>query len=719
MNKLKKRKAGIRDFFKGKHGRNFLLVLDILLAVAFFAQPNLYYNPEAPNFFDRFYADSLIICGGLWAVLVFLTVKKIHFSADVNKILTYIAGIATPFMAFLWLEFYNDAQFWVPIFSIPLLYLVLDIAIYYVIYILFLLIFNSIRGASICMIIVTAVFGIFNYELTLFRSMSFIASDIYSFVTAVSVANTYQVQIDVDTAEFFMMALVLVALLLKLDKVKLFKWKGRLVYALVSCMIFAGFTQVYVYSDYLENIGVDFRVYRPQYKYRYYGTLLTTMRTFGYLHVTQPEGYSVSAVKKITRQYTESDASTASDGSTTDATSTVVSDQTTATKGTTTTQNKVTTTKKPNVIVVMNESFADLKAVGDLQVSQDYMPFFRKLKENTIKGYTYSSVFGGNTANSEFEFMTGNTLAFLPDNSVPYQLFLRSKTAGLTHTLKDQGYSPCYALHPFYKTGYSRYKVYPLMGFDKFYTSDDFSVFTDTVNYHITDSEDYKKLISLYENRTDKDKPFYLFNVTMQNHGSYDGSTLETGDDVQIQGDLQSYSKAEQYLNMIKMSDNALKELVHYFEKVDEPTVIVFFGDHQPDLEESFYNRLLHTDIQKLEGEDLEQLYKVPFLIWANYDIPEQTVERTSNNYLSTYLAEITGIKKTGYLNFLTKLREEIPAINAIGYWDKNGKFYEIDDKKSPYYDLIHQYNLLEYNNLFGKDDQQKDFFYLKSGSSD
>ena len=736
MNKLKKRKAGIRDFFKGKRGRNFLLVLDVLLAVAFFAQPDLYYNPEAPNFFDRFYADSLIICGGLWAILVFLTVKKIHFSAEVNRILTYIAGIATPFIAFLWLEFYNDAQFWVPIFSIPFLYLVLDIIVYYVIYVLFLLIFNSIRGASICMIVVTAIFGIFNYELTLFRSMSFIASDIYSFVTAVSVANTYQVQIDVDTAEFFMMALVLVALLLKLDKVKLFKWKGRIVYAIVSCMIFAGFTQVYVYSDYLEKIGVDFRVYRPQYKYRYYGTLLTTMRTFGYLHVTQPEGYSVSAVKKIIKQYTQSESTEGQEDNTTikistssDATAKKI-DNTQASSGTTakkaadmqtssgvqrqSTDKQDKTTKSPNIIAVMNESFADLKAVGDLQVSKDYMPFFRKLKENTIKGYTYSSVFGGNTANSEFEFMTGNTLAFLPDNSVPYQLFLRSKTAGLTHTLKDQGYSPCYALHPFYKTGYSRYKVYPLMGFDKFYTSDNFSVFTDTVNYHITDSEDYKKLISLYENRTDKDKPFYLFNVTMQNHGSYDGSTLETGDDVQIEGALQSYSKAEQYLNMIKMSDDALKELVHYFEKVDEPTVIVFFGDHQPDLEETFYNRLLHTDIQKLEGEDLEQLYKVPFLIWANYDIKEENVERTSNNYLSTYLAEVAGIKKTGYLEYLTKLREEIPAINAIGYWDKNGKFYEIDDKKSPYYDLIHEYNLLEYNNLFGKDDQQKEFFYLK-----
>ena len=123
----------------------------------------------------------------------------------------------------------------------------------------------------------------------------------------------------------------------------------------------------------------------------------------------------------------------------------------------------------------------------------------------------------------------------------------------------------------------------------------------------------------------------------------------------------------------------------------------------------------MHTDIQKLEGEELEKLYKVPFLIWANYDIKEENVKRTSNNYLSTYLAEVAGIKKTGYLEYLTKLREEIPAINVFGYLDKYGKFYEVYDKKSPYYELIHQYNLLEYNNLFGKDDQQKEFFYIKN----
>lgn len=733
MEKFKKGRLGVRAFFRGKSGRNFLLFLEALLVVAFFAHPDLYYDATAPNFFDRFYADSLTICGLLWAALVFLTVKKVHFSPEVNHVLTWIAAIATPFIAFLWLEFYNDMQFWVPIFDIPALYLVLDILVYWVIYLFFLLIFNSVRGASIAMLFATATFGIFNYELTVFRSMSFIASDIYSVVTAVSVANTYQVQIDVDTAEFFLLALVLIAILLKLNRERLFRWKGRLAYVVVFGLIFAGFTQVYVYSDYLENIGVDFRVYRPQYKYRYYGTLLTTMRTFGYLHVSEPEDYSESAVQDIIEKYTGENAqemTTQAEGAAEKATTKTAEASTqaaeaaettgtteaakTATETTGTKKNSATENgKKPNVIVIMNESFADLSAVGNLKTSTDAMPFFHSLRENTIKGYTYSSVFGGNTANSEFEFLTGNTLAFLPDNSVPYQLFLRDKTAGLTHTLKDQGYSPCYALHPYYKTGYSRYKVYPLMGFDKFYTSDDFSVFTDTVNYHITDSEDYKKLISLYENREDKDKPFYMFNVTMQNHGSYDGSTLETGDEVQIEGALQSYSKAEQYLNMVKMSDDALKELVHYFEKVDEPTVIVFFGDHQPDLDDTFYTRLLGTKIEDLQGEALEQLYKVPFLIWANYDIKEENVERTSNNYLSTYLAEVAGIETTDYLDYLTKLREQIPAINAIGYWGKDGKFYELDDKTSPYYELVHEYNLLEYNNLFGKEGQQTDFFYV------
>ena len=702
-NRKKKQKKrfslGIHDFWKSKAGRNFLLVMEAFLAAAFFAQPHLYYNGNISNFMQRFYADSLSICGGLFAILVFLTIKRVHFTDRVNRILTIILGIGTPFFAFLWLELYNNEQFWVPLLQIPIQYLLLDLLLYYAIYLILLFVFNNVRNASIVMTIITAVFGFLNYELTVWRSMSFIASDIYSVLTAVSVANTYQVQIDVDSAEFIMLAIVMVAAMLKLRKIPIFrKHRYRLLYLAGVAAVWAVIIQVYVFSTFLGDIGVDFRVYRPQYKYRYYGTLLTTARTFGYLHMTEPEGYSLEKVEDIISDFEKEQSQKTTEEP-------VISDDTQKTFD--------LPEESPNIICIMNESFADLQVLGDLEVTEDYMPYFRSLT-NTIKGYTYSSVFGGNTANSEFEFLTGNSLAFLPDNSVPYQLFLRSKTAGLTYTLKDQDYSPCYALHPYYNTGYSRYKIYPLMGFDHFYCSDDFSVFTNTVNYHITDQEDYQKITQLYEQNKKSGQPFYMFNVTMQNHGSYDGSLYETGDDVRILGSLGLYSRVEQYLNMIKMSDDALKYLVDYFDKVEEPTVIIFFGDHQPDLDEEFYNALLGTDISSLEGEDLEKLYKVPFLIWANYDIEDQYVERTSNNYLATYLAQVTGIETTGYLDYLTELREQVPCINALGYWGEDGKYYDLNDSSSPYYDILQDYRYLEYNNLFGKKEQVSDFFYIK-----
>ena len=186
-------------------------------------------------------------------------------------------------------------------------------------------------------------------------------------------------------------------------------------------------------------------------------------------------------------------------------------------------------------------------------------------------------------------------------------------------------------------------------------------------------------------------------------------------DVVRLMGGLTFFYKTMEFLNMIRMSDDALEDLVTYFQNVDDPTVIVFFGDHQPDLDESIYKVIMggEKSVDELEGEELEQLYKVPFMIWANYDIEEKTVERTSNNYLSTYLADVTGMKKTGYLQYLSDLREKVPCINAIGYWGDDGNFYELDDKTSPYYELIHAYHFLEYNNLFGKENQVSTFFYL------
>ncbi len=718
MDETKERKnaSGIRRFLEWRLGRKILVIFELVLVVLYFMQPQLYYDANAPTFFQRFYADSLITCGVLWAVLFFVTIIDFHISEKVNKIISYILIAGTPLAAFFWLEIYNHFQFWEPLNQIPALYLFLDLVLYYATFAIILFLFNNVRNASVCMIIATMCYGIVNYFVASLRGMSLIASDIYSIFTGLSVANTYQIRFDVSTEEFFLLALVMVVLVQKLHGFKLVRWRGRLVFAAGVIAGWIGVVNVYVLSDYLESIGVDYRVYRPQTKYRYFGTLLTTIRTFGYLNAQEPKNYSVAAVEDIIEEFENGTLfeETETGSADVDTTGEARSDGTGTAADTAGTETVTQTLdQQPNVICIMNESFADMASVGDMELTNDYMPYFRSLEENCIKGYAYSSVFGGNTANSEFECMTGNTMAFLPDNSVPYQLFIRSDTAGLTYTLKDQGYSPVYALHPYLNTGYSRYKVYPLLGFDEFFSMDDFPAQTETVNTHITDLENYKKLIELYEETDDDDKPFYIYNVTMQNHGSYNGNVAETGDTVQLEGRFKYESKVEQYLNLIKMSDDALEYLINYFEGVDEPTVIVFFGDHQPDLSDDFFSRLVGKDIDELEGEEQEQLYKVPFLIWANYDIEEQTVERTSFNYLTTYLAEVTGIKTTGYIDFLTQLREEIPCINAIGYWGKDGNFYETDDETSPYYDLIEAYNMLEYNNLFGNDNQITSFFYV------
>lgn len=112
----------------------------------------------------------------------------------------------------------------------------------------------------------------------------------------------------------------------------------------------------------------------------------------------------------------------------------------------------------------MNESFADFRVIGNLETNQEVMPFYDSLTENTTKGYALSSVFGAKTPDSEWEFLTGNSMAFLPAGSVPYQQYVSEKNAySLVDNLKQQDYT-CVAMHPYYATGWSRDKVYPGIG---------------------------------------------------------------------------------------------------------------------------------------------------------------------------------------------------------------------------------------------------------------
>ncbi|MFR3423719.1 MAG: sulfatase-like hydrolase/transferase [Lachnospiraceae bacterium] len=147
--------------------------------------------------------------------------------------------------------------------------------------------------------------------------------------------------------------------------------------------------------------------------------------------------------------------------------------------------------KTPNVIAIMDEAFADLQAVGDFRTSEDVMPFYHSLTKNTVKGFSYVSVFGGQTANTEFEFLTGLSKAFVPASATPYQLYIKSLLPGLTTHLGNQDYQGMLAFHPFRANGYNRDHVYPNLGFSDFISLKDLDVSaSDKIRNFVSDAAD-------------------------------------------------------------------------------------------------------------------------------------------------------------------------------------------------------------------------------------
>lgn len=359
---------------------------------------------------------------------------------------------------------------------------------------------------------------------------------------------------------------------------------------------------------------------------------------------------------------------------------------------------------KPSIIVIMNESFTDFNVMGnDVQTGEALLPYTASLRENTIRGYAYSSVYGGNTANSEFEFLTGNSMAFLPYGSVPYQQYLSDHQYSLLTSLHSAGYH-CVATHPFSASGWNRPKVYDWFGFDETTFISDYPQ-NNLVRNYVSDREMYEYVSRKYEER-DKSAGFFLFGITIQNHGGYTYVNYEPTVSLSYP---KHYPEAEQYLSLAKLSDQAVEYLIDYFSNVPDPVVICFFGDHQPRVEAGFLETLHGGDFGDLDSEMLK--YKVPFFIWANYDIEERTDVETSINYLSTHLLEVCGIKLPAYNQFLKDAEERIPILTGLGYYSvSKGGFLPISAATGEEKEMLNQYYMLEYNNLFDKEQESRIF---------
>ncbi len=363
--------------------------------------------------------------------------------------------------------------------------------------------------------------------------------------------------------------------------------------------------------------------------------------------------------------------------------------------------------KRPHIIVIMDEAFSDLSVAGTFSTNTEVAPFISSLKENTISGYALSSVYGGNTANSEYEFLTGNSMAWLSPNAVPYQQYIRSSTYSMVSYLKSAYDYKCIAMHPYLSSGWNRPAAYEYLGFDEMHFLDDFPQ-TNCIRSYVSDQEMFEVLTETYE--AQKKEPLFLFGMTMQNHGGY----TYVGDDYTQHISLPDYGDrfpaVEQYLSLIHETDKAVEYLITYFQNVDEDVIIVFFGDHQPKIDDSFYKTISETAADTLDEQ--QKRYAIPFFIWANYDIEEEYIDCTSLNYLSSYVYDAAGLALPPYNRFLRAMEDVIPAINANGFYSPaSGCFLPFEDANEAEQQWLWTYEALQYNSIFDKAHQNKVLF--------
>lgn len=371
--------------------------------------------------------------------------------------------------------------------------------------------------------------------------------------------------------------------------------------------------------------------------------------------------------------------------------------------------------EKINIVVIMNESLADYSAISDLNLENDVLANYHSLNENCKKGLAIASIYGGYTCNSEFEFLTGESMGFLPVGTVPYIQYIRKKTDSICYDLKKLGYKTT-AIHPYYSAEWNRKSVYPLLGFDKMIFGEDFADGKLNVDNNISDMKaeegsfgeheyvrgfisDKECYRTILEELNEHEGPDFIYNVTVQNHGGYEGNNTQN-DLIEHQvvlkenGEREEIEKHEvnEYLYSVSKSDEAFGWFMNELKKLDEKTIVVMYGDHQPFLQE--INSFITFD----SDNEMLQKYTVPYIMWANYDVDlSRMPDMVSLNYLSALVKNNANIPMTAYDKFRLSLYEKYPVITAGYIMDSTGNTVS---NKGKYDELIKNYEYVQYDRM-------------------
>lgn len=390
------------------------------------------------------------------------------------------------------------------------------------------------------------------------------------------------------------------------------------------------------------------------------------------------------------------------------------------------TSGKATSDIKPNVIFVMSESFIDITAIPNLTFSEDPIPNFHALSKEGVSGEMVTNTYGGLTDNVEFEVMTGFSMKYLPYQANSYTTIVKKPIPALPAYFKSLGYQTI-AVHPYESAFFNRNTVYPLLGIDNFITLEDMPDARKKGIYVSDDSfADY--VISEFDK---SQHPAFMYNISVQNHWPYTTENYYKNYDIEVKSsndlDKESMTALRNFTQGLHDADASLKRITDYFRTVKEPTVVIFFGDHFPSLtaELSVYKKLgfinealSDTDFgdKGIDAADKrfmqsQELFKMPYLIWSNYEMKEGKGKTLSASYLGINALSEIGMELPPFYNFLLDYSGKLPVNRYFILVDSSGM--PLDEVPAIYRNYESVYQNVQNDILFGAQNN-KELFEVK-----
>lgn len=503
-----------------------------------------------------------------------------------------------------------------------------------------------------------SILGFISHEKLIIKGSPLVPSDFFLVKEALEISGKFQ-GVVIAIAVIVFIAISIIFFIVKFTPKEKYKWPQKVV-----VFSFSTFILFFVYNYFwpIENtFALELISYSQQVNYDQNGMMLGFLMDAQNQKVEKPADYQQNAINQIVQN------------------------------------NKASYTAnpnfKPNIIFVMSEAFWDPTLMKNITFNQDPIPFFHSLQKSQTSGTMLSAVYGGGTANTEFEAMTGLSTQFLPFGAIAYSQYVNRPIEALPTILQRQGYAAS-AIHTYDNWFYDRNNVYKDLGFDKFVSKE----FLDNPQYHGTYISDTVLTNQIVKEVNETSKPDFIYSVSMEDHGPY-STTENPGNTIKATGaNLTPESQAllDNYASTIHDVDKSLQQLIEGLQKTNQPTLVVFYGDHLPLLGDNYS---VYKDAGFITDgnsyQDYLNLHSVPFVTWNNFGAAVNHNLRLSANYMGTLaleMAQKSGSPMTDYLSNLMKDGSDA-VINSA---------YQSEEKMTS--DQIDQYKDLQYDLLFGNE---------------